>query len=133
MMNVRTGVLIVSAVGAMLAGCAPTGPTPEQTADAIYAGGDIVTVDDAQPSAEAVAIVHTNGDATIDMFLQAYELARAGDFSRPWNVTTIHTQFMRKDHIEKFVKYKIRPSFYTLHTYYFAEAHTLNRGAAQAA
>ena len=78
-------------------------------------------------------IIHTNGDATIDMFLEAYEFARAGDFSRPWNVTTIHTQFMRKDHIAKFVEYKIRPSFYTLHTFYFAAAHTANRGAEQAA
>jgi hypothetical protein len=77
--------------------------------------------------------VHTNGDATIDMFLKAYEFARAGDFSRPWNVTTIHTQFMRKDHIERFVKYKIRPSFYTLHTFYFATAHKNNRGPEQAA
>jgi predicted amidohydrolase YtcJ len=78
-------------------------------------------------------IMHTNGDATIDMFLTAYEFARAGDFSRPWNVTTIHTQFMRKDHIAKFVKYKIRPSFYTLHTFYFATAHKNNRGPEQAA
>jgi predicted amidohydrolase YtcJ len=77
--------------------------------------------------------VHTNGDATIDMFLKAYEFARAGDFSRPWNVTTIHTQFMRKDHIARFVEYKIRPSFYTLHTFYFASAHKANRGEAQAA
>ena len=30
------------------------------------------------------------------------------------------------------MKYGIRPSFYTLHTYYFAEAHIRNRGAAQA-
>ncbi len=43
---------------------------------------------------------------------------------RPWNVTTIHTQFIRKDQIPTFVKYKIRPSFYTLHTFYFADAHT---------
>ncbi|MDX2133297.1 MAG: amidohydrolase [Saprospiraceae bacterium] len=78
-------------------------------------------------------IIHTNGDATIDMFLSAYEKARAGDFSRPWNVTTIHTQFMRKDQIPKFVQYKIRPSFYTLHTFYFASAHKANRGEKQAA
>ena len=78
-------------------------------------------------------IVHTNGDATIDMFLKAYEFARAGDFSRPWNVTTIHTQFMRTDHIAKYVQYKIRPSFYTLHTFYFATAHKNNRGPEQAA
>jgi len=77
--------------------------------------------------------VHTNGDATIDMFLEAYEAAREGDFSSPWNVTTIHTQFMRKDHIQKFVEYGIRPSFYTLHTFYFATAHENNRGPEQAA
>lgn len=76
-------------------------------------------------------INHVNGDAAIDSFLTAYELARNGDYSRPWNVTTIHTQFMRKDHIPKFVKYKIRPSFYTLHTFYFAETHISNRGEAQ--
>ena len=77
-------------------------------------------------------ILHCNGDGAIDAFLTAYELARAGDFSRPWNVTTIHTQFVRKDQLEKFAKYGIRPSFYTLHTYYFADAHTANRGAEQA-
>ena len=77
-------------------------------------------------------IVHCNGDASIDAFLTAYEFARAGDYSRPWNVTTIHTQFMRKNQVPKFVKYKVRPSFYTLHTFYFAEAHIANRGKEQA-
>jgi predicted amidohydrolase YtcJ len=77
-------------------------------------------------------ILHCNGDAAIDAFLEAYEFARAGDLSRPWNVTTIHTQFLRKDQIPKFVKYKVRPSFYTLHTFYFAEAHLANRGKEQA-
>jgi len=77
-------------------------------------------------------IVHTNGDAAIDMFLESYEAARADDYTVPWNVTTIHTQFMRKDHIHKFVKYDIRPSFYTLHSFYFATAHTANRGAEMA-
>jgi heat shock protein HslJ len=66
------------------------------------------------------------------MFLKAYASARKGDVSRPWNVTTIHTQFLRKDQIPSFVKYGIRPSFYTLHTYYFADAHIANRGRQQA-
>ena len=77
-------------------------------------------------------ILHCNGDASIDAFLTAYEFARAGDYSRPWNVTTIHTQFMRQDHIPRFVEYKVRPSFYTLHTFYFADAHIANRGKEQA-
>jgi hypothetical protein len=77
-------------------------------------------------------ILHCNGDAAIDAFLEAYEYARDGDYSKDWNVTTIHSQFMRKDHIPKFVEYKVRPSFYTLHTYYFYEAHLENRGFEQA-
>lgn len=77
-------------------------------------------------------LAHCNGDAAIDVFLNAYEFARNGDFSKPWNVTTIHTQFIRKDQIPKFAKYKVRPSLYTLHTYYFAEAHIANRGKDQA-
>jgi hypothetical protein len=77
-------------------------------------------------------LVHCNGDASIDAFLTAYEFARAGDYSKSWNVTTIHTQFIRKDQIAKYVQYKIRPSFYTLHTFYFADAHIANRGREQA-
>jgi predicted amidohydrolase YtcJ len=77
-------------------------------------------------------ILHCNGDGAIDAFLKAYEFARAGDYSKPWNVTTIHTQFLRKDQIPKFVQYKVRPSFYTLHTYYFYEAHLNNRGKEEA-
>jgi hypothetical protein len=77
-------------------------------------------------------ILHCNGDGAIDAFLTAYEFARAGDFSSPWNVTTIHSQFMRKDQMPKFIKYDVRPSFYTLHTYYFYEAHLKNRGFDQA-
>ena len=60
------------------------------------------------------------------------KLARARDFSKPWNVTTIHTQFLRRDQIPKFVQYRVRPSFYTLHTFYFADAHITNRGPEQA-
>jgi heat shock protein HslJ len=76
--------------------------------------------------------LHCNGDAAIDSFLEAYEFARAGDYTRPWNVTTIHSQFLRKDQIQKFLNYKIRPSLYTLHTFYFADAHIANRGIEQA-
>jgi predicted amidohydrolase YtcJ len=41
---------------AVAAACTPAGPKPERTADAIYSGGPIVTVNDAQPSAEALAV-----------------------------------------------------------------------------
>ena len=76
--------------------------------------------------------LHANGDAAIDVFLRAHELAAAGDLTRDRRVTLIHGQFIRRDQIEKLVQYKVRPSFYTLHTFYFAEAHIANRGREQA-
>jgi hypothetical protein len=76
--------------------------------------------------------LHANGDGAIDAFLQAHEKAAGGDPGKERNVTMIHSQFVRKEQLDKFVQYKIRPSFYTLHTYYFAEAHVANRGKEQA-
>lgn len=81
---------------------------------------------------EVPLILHCNGDGAIDSFIEGYEYARDGDYSTPWNVTTIHSQFMRKDQMPKFIEYNVRPSFYTLHTYYFYEAHLKNRGFEQA-
>ena len=77
-------------------------------------------------------LFHVNGDAAIDALIKAHEFAAADDLTKDRNVTAIHAQFTRKDQIPVFVEYKIRPSFYTLHTYYFAEAHIKNRGNAQA-
>jgi len=77
--------------------------------------------------------LHANGDAAIDTFLTAHELAAADDLTKDRRVTMIHAQFTRKDQIPKYVEYKIRPSYYTLHTYYFADTHIANRGPDQAA
>jgi hypothetical protein len=76
--------------------------------------------------------LHANGDGAIDAFLRAHEKAAADDPGKDRRVTMIHSQFVRKDQLDKYVAYKIRPSFYTLHTYYFAEAHIANRGREQA-
>jgi predicted amidohydrolase YtcJ len=77
--------------------------------------------------------LHANGDAAIDMFLRAHELAAAEDPTRDRNVTVIHSQFVRRDQLDKYARYRITPSLYTLHTYYFADAHIANRGREQAA
>lgn len=76
--------------------------------------------------------LHANGDGAIDAFLRVHEKAAAGDLGKERNITMIHSQFVRKDQLDKYVQYKILPSFYTLHTYYFAEAHIANRGKEQA-
>ena len=76
--------------------------------------------------------LHANGDGAIDAFFMAHEFAAAGDLSKDRHITMIHAQFTRKEQIDKYLQYKIRPSFYTLHTYYFSEAHIANRGKEQA-
>lgn len=76
--------------------------------------------------------LHANGDAAIDAFITAHETVAAEDPGRDRNVTLIHAQFTREDQLAKFVDYKLTPSFYTLHTYYFSDAHLTNRGKDQA-
>ncbi|WP_201798132.1 amidohydrolase [Photobacterium kishitanii] len=75
--------------------------------------------------------IHANGDGAIDAFFEAHLSAANGDLTKDRNITMIHAQFSRKDQLSKFKEYKIRPSFYTLHTYYFADAHLKNRGKKQ--
>jgi predicted amidohydrolase YtcJ len=76
--------------------------------------------------------LHANGDAAIDAFIRAHETLAKDDLTKDRKITLIHAQFTRKDHLEKYLKYKMVPSLYTLHTYYFADAHIENRGLEQA-
>lgn len=76
--------------------------------------------------------LHANGDAAIDVFLKAHETVAKHNLGKERHVTMIHSQFVRNDQLQKYPKYKILPSFYTLHTYYFAGAHIANRGQKQA-
>lgn len=75
---------------------------------------------------------HANGDAAIDMCIKAHEFASAGNPTKDRRTTIIHAQFSRKDQLDKFLEYNIIPSFYTEHTYFFADTHIKNRGLAQA-
>jgi predicted amidohydrolase YtcJ len=82
---------------------------------------------------EAQVIAHCNGDAAIDMFLEAHRYAAADDLSKDRRTVGIHSQFIRPDQIQRYVDWKLTPSFFTVHTFYFGEAHVANRGQAQAA
>lgn len=75
---------------------------------------------------------HANGDAAIDMLIRAVDKVTGGKPRPGWRVTLIHGQFTRKDQLDELKRLNIIPSFYTLHTYYFADAHIVNRGRAQA-
>jgi predicted amidohydrolase YtcJ len=75
--------------------------------------------------------VHANGDAAIDLAIKGHESAAADDLNKDRRTTIIHAQFVRKDQLEKFVRYRLIPSFFTQHAFFFSEAHLLNRGKAQ--
>ena len=80
----------------------------------------------------APLFVHCNGDAAIDALLEAHRFA-AGDPARPRGTVGVHSQFIRPDQLRKYAAWKITPSFFTLHCFYFGDTHVANRGLAQAA
>lgn len=75
---------------------------------------------------------HANGDGAIDMCIKAHEFASGGDYKKDRRTTVIHSQFVRPDQLDAYVKNNIIASFYTEHTFFFADAHIKNRGEKQA-
>lgn len=75
-------------------------------------------------------IIHCNGDAAIDYFLEAHEMSAKDRFA-DMRTTVIHSQFARIDQLEKYSNYKIGASFFTEHCFYFGETHLKNRGKEQ--
>ncbi|BBY63665.1 amidohydrolase [Mycolicibacterium helvum] len=76
--------------------------------------------------------IHANGDAAIDVALAAHEFAAADDLTRDRCTVMVHSQFVRRDQLQRYVDYRIIPSFFTPHTFYFGDAHIQLRGKAQA-
>ncbi len=76
-------------------------------------------------------LIHVNADAAIDMALKAHEYASAGNPSAARRTTMIHSQFIRKDQLEKYAKYNLIPSFFTEHTFFFADVYMKSRGPEQ--
>lgn len=75
--------------------------------------------------------IHSNGDASIDMIIAAHEYAceklnQALDKDR--RTIVIHSQFVRPDQLETYVKYNIEPSFFTNHAYFWGDEHIENLG-----
>ena len=78
-------------------------------------------------------IIHCNGDAAIDAFLDAHESILGDRKAGDHRTGIIHCQFVRKDQLERIAALKVLPSFYTEHTYFFGTTHTRQRGPEQAA
>ncbi len=74
--------------------------------------------------------VHCNGDASIDMLLEAHQevtttLNLDNDKQR---TVIIHSQFVRPDQLEQYKAFKFVPSFFTNHAFFWGDVHTLNLG-----
>ena len=81
---------------------------------------------------EAQVLVHCNGDAAIDTLLEAHRYAAADDLAKDRRTIGIHSQFIRPDQLQRYADWKITPSFFTVHTFYFGQTHIANRGLDQA-
>jgi predicted amidohydrolase YtcJ len=74
-------------------------------------------------------MTHCNGDSTIDMMLDAHEAAGAPAGKR---TVIIHSQFVRKDQLDKYVSFELMPSFFTNHTFFWGDVHVENLGKERA-
>lgn len=77
----------------------------------------------------AQVLVHCNGDATIDMLLDAHKAAGA---PRDRRTTSIHSQFVRRDQLDEYVKLGVNPSFFSCHTFFWGDVHVHNLGKERA-
>lgn len=79
--------------------------------------------------------IHNNGDGATDMIIKAHEYAvkktgQAADKDR--RTVPIHAQFARPDQLKSFKKYKMLPSFFTNHAYFWGDVHVQNLGKKRA-
>lgn len=74
-------------------------------------------------------MVHCNGDAAIDMVLDAHQAAGAPPDKR---TVIIHSQFVRPDQLDLYVKYGLLVSFFTNHTFFWGDIHVENLGQERA-
>ncbi|WP_317930415.1 amidohydrolase [Halioxenophilus sp. WMMB6] len=94
------------------------------------------TVDAAEYKAQAKAvllagmpiIVHSNGDAAIDLMLDSVEEAFAGQEIPDHRSVIIHAQLMRQDQLDRAKRLKVIPSFYSAHPFFWGDWHRLSFG-----
>jgi predicted amidohydrolase YtcJ len=68
-------------------------------------------------------LCHTNGDAAIDQYLKAIDLAEKKYNYPDHRTVLIHGQTLRKDQIPELVRLKVIPSLFPMHTFYWGDWH----------
>ncbi len=73
---------------------------------------------------------HCNGDAAIDMVIQAHRSVMSGLNQPAYDHRTVivHSQIMRPDQLTTYQELKLYPTFFTNHVYYWGETHRANLG-----
>eukprot|EP00998_Keelungia_sp_KM082_P006387 NODE_263_length_2183_cov_86.025778_g257_i0.p1 GENE.NODE_263_length_2183_cov_86.025778_g257_i0~~NODE_263_length_2183_cov_86.025778_g257_i0.p1 ORF type:complete len:601 (-),score=95.93 NODE_263_length_2183_cov_86.025778_g257_i0:310-2112(-) len=67
--------------------------------------------------------LHTNGDAGIDLALDAWETAQAQAWRPDARLILVHAQMAREDQLDRMATLAVIPSFFVLHTLYFGDRH----------
>ena len=107
------------------------GPNGEKN----YRGAPVITADELQRAVRfaydhgAQVLAHCNGDGAIEMMLEAHRAAGAPSGRR---TTIIHSQFVRRDQLERYVDYGMVASFFTNHAYFWGDVHVKNLGKERA-
>ncbi|HYL26322.1 MAG TPA: amidohydrolase [Candidatus Nitrosotalea sp.] len=107
------------------------GPNGEKN----YRGAPVVTADEVNRDVAfayehgAQVLAHCNGDAAIDMMLEAHVKAGAPGGRR---TTIVHSQFVRRDQLERYAEYGFVASFFTNHAYFWGDVHVRNLGKERA-
>lgn len=78
--------------------------------------------------------IHCNGDATIDMYVQALdnankELQTTSADRRP---VTIHSQFVRADQLDAYKRLGVIPALFSNHAFFWGDTHIKNLGVERA-
>ena len=73
-------------------------------------------------------MVHTNGDAAIDLLIKAVRESAANVSKTDHRTVAIHAQLMRADQLDAAAELGIVPSFFSSHTFYWGDWHLLSFG-----
>lgn len=77
-------------------------------------------------------LVHSNGDAAVEAFLNSVERARQKVGAKDLRPVAIHAQFARHEQVDRMKALGIVPSFFTAHTFFWGDTHIETFGAERA-
>lgn len=110
----------------------PPGQPVDYRAYPVVEQAEMDTWFDAAYKNDVQLLVHTNGDATIDLMLNAVAKAREKYGPKDLRPVAIHAQLARHDQIDTMKSLGVVPSFFTAHTYFWGDWHRKSFGEERA-